>query len=513
MQTDDEISKMQDSTKVALAGTGVGLLGAKQITDAKNVGVQAEHRLNFARTQHEANKARLARANREQAQQTTIRDTQRRGTKWVRGGKVRAAAREQVNAQRAHDVSAHTLKLNSKYSTPTELALRAKNMRRMGGTLGVAGTAIAGAGLMRGLRRPAPAYEGPLYKAEVSKTITQARYGGNVEAGRAWRGEDKKDRRAARVAMGAGGVGAAGAGTALMAHGMRPEAPPMDQRKVLYERYQQARASHAGAKAAHGKSSGHLADAIKARKDILNHPEALASRKAAHAATLRPYLRARRAGVGVAAAGGLTALAAGLKAEKDRGTGFGKHKRPRPQVAARRAVESASEPTAKSVEFTPTEQAKMHDMAVRYRQKVGLQKSLKEDLQGNTRRSKQMEDLKDVKRRLRTLPNEDKVALEQEVKGNIRMREGKEDKDSSKKVKRRLKDLPKEEKFALEQDLHSKPIKMRGEKVEKFAPLAALRVASLGRTALKAGKAPVQAGRDLGTMRRAQQASAALGGF
>jgi hypothetical protein len=415
--TDEEINKagydeygnpkpslVTPTTATIAGGAGLTAVGARNWTDSGKVQRMTADRNATAKTKHAVNTGRLERAKEEARHQTTLKDNSRKGFGWLRHGKVRSTKFELEAASRAHDESKARMARNVEHSTPEAMASRAKGMKRGGKAMVAGGLTLAAAPVLTGAfrRKQQPV----VIKADISKTITQARYGGNAEMGRAWRGPEKKDRKEPTIAVAGGAVGLGGGVAAVHGHrklkSIKPamdEVPAAGRHAHEAVRAQQAtnlstrsansleeakrldrdwRAStkskphpHAGQPAPDypghkrgpagkvGNSGGgfqflerHVGNtaAAHAREaDFANTAHKVAGQElsgiqahnASRAGRLKSATRLSRGGKGVAAVGGLTAIAAGIKAERDRKTGLGKPKRTRvaPQMsdAQRRA--------------------------------------------------------------------------------------------------------------------------------------------------------------------------------
>lgn len=356
---------MTGGQKVALGGAGITALGAKQLVDAKKVPAIAHSRLNYARVVHAENTGLQHRAQKEFDFQTGRRQTAPVGAKWTHKGRLRRSERKLMDAQKAADKSRQVLTNNVAAVKPEVLAQRAKHMKRAGKGLVVAGIATA----------TSPLWADRFKKSdEVSKTISQARYGGNMEMGRAWRGEEKKDRRAAGVAVGGAGVAAGGLGAVAIGSNRLARPRPRgvesyraqaaaargfaeQENKAAARAQRRIRATEKKATVRVTDPAGKISTAIsddpgiqrvlrghKAAKLEATHTRAIwggEAGRADSAARRAPALiasdnagrvgarRLVRGGRAVAALGAATAIGAGIKAERDRG-GFGRHKRPRP---------------------------------------------------------------------------------------------------------------------------------------------------------------------------------------
>lgn len=416
--------KTSTGQKVAIGGALTTALGVKHYSDANRLPEMVQSRLQTAESRHHAAGERVSRANDRLNAVRTDRDLAPRGGKWVHRGRLRRATRQAEWAQRDYDQTDRTLKLNQKYGTKKQVKIRQKRMKGGGAALTAAGTAVMAAPAVVGAlkRKKAASFEEASKSlSQVSKTITQARYGANAEMGRAWRGEEKKDTSLGTVAAGSLGVGAAGGATAIAAHRRKPE-HMADRTKELkrtadktvntavkrassanraFSHYVagmefENRAIHAPDKAARdaallkvrrvraaqgakgkvfnsptkkGRDAGRYAASLSheleanAQRKLERMNEAVREAKAArkeykgHGAARQANKLSRirhtnvtRAGTAVAALGGAGALAAGIKAERDRNTGWSKPVRKNAltqEVAAARAVRNVTLPKAK----------------------------------------------------------------------------------------------------------------------------------------------------------------------
>lgn len=285
---DDYYEPKDNSTRNrVVGGTIAGAYGTSRLMGAKNVGERAAAdvaRANLAsQGAQESLKATKARTKK-------LIATQQTANPWVRipnKRKAKKAAYELQQAQERATKSRIHASNAAAANTPGMIASKQRNARILGATLLAGGAATAVSPLFRRKKEPAVA----VVKAEVSKTITQARYGGVVEAGRAWRGPEKKDRKTRDVALASGAVGLGGAGAAAVG-----------QRRL--------------------RKIGPLAD-IKGLESA--YTNAVYATRAPRIASAK---RLRGVGAGIGAAGGLAALAAGIKAEKER----------RPHAAVRKAL-------------------------------------------------------------------------------------------------------------------------------------------------------------------------------
>ena len=351
-----------------LGGAGLTALGARNIRDSKSLPETATARAHNAGIKHAEVLGRQQRALTHAARQEAVQQNTRKGARWMRTGKVRRARRELELVSQEADRSKAAMALRHAERSPAQLANRSMHLSRGGKAMVAGGIATA----------TAPIWSRPFRKSDdVSKTISQARYGSNAEMGRAWRGPEKKDRKEATVAAGAGAVGVAGGTAAVAAHRLRP-AKMADRSPEL--RGALSRAASADIQAGvtrdrlsrdlmrsklysgttdwgglarlrreHGIATaempiarrkqpgkmmgggliGHLEEKHKAavKTAAERRAETTTAHQAAvgHAGELKAnaakrvkFTRTKRAGVGLAAVGGATALAAGIKAERGR---------------------------------------------------------------------------------------------------------------------------------------------------------------------------------------------------
>jgi hypothetical protein len=390
------------SGAAVLGGTGLTALGVRNIRDSKTLPETATARAHNAGIKHAEVVGRQNRALTNAARQEAIQTHTRTGAKWMRTGKLRRARKELELVSQEADRSKAAMALRHAERSPAQLALRGKHLGRGGKALVAGGIATA----------TAPIWTRPFRKndEEIRKTITQARYGGNAEAGRAWRGKEKKDAKAPTIAAAGLGVGTAGVGAALAGRrrlrDVGPEvkvAPAKDEagaaarhaheagkattaanrsttsaasltraqeldrewRKTKHGEHPHARQpapdypghkrgpagkvgvagggwkfmeGHAKKEAAEAAREAHFtgrAEAVArhehhaaATHNATRHATAEAANKT-RLSTIKGSKRLIRGGKAAAAVGGLAAVAAGVKAEQDRRTGFGKPKRPR----------------------------------------------------------------------------------------------------------------------------------------------------------------------------------------
>lgn len=194
---------------VALVGGGGALaaFGGRQWSDSKKVPQMQAQRAAGVDVKHAVNDAAMRRARADVGHLEAKQALSRRVTRWMHTGKVREARKRLETTTRAADQTKALQATHKVAGTPENVALRAKHMRRGGKLMLAGGIATA----------TAPVWSRPFRKADdVSKTISQARYGSNAEMGRAWRGPEKKDSKSPTVAAAGLGVGAAGVGTALV---------------------------------------------------------------------------------------------------------------------------------------------------------------------------------------------------------------------------------------------------------------------------------------------------------
>jgi len=221
--TDDEISKadpMYDSygpppkrsvvnstTVPVVAGGGLAALGARHLSDAKKLPRTQAHVAAGVDVKHAVNDAAMRRARADLGHLEAKQALSRFSTRWMHTGKVREARKRLETTTREADRTKALQGQHKVAGTPENVALRSKRMKR-GGKIMI-GTGIAAA--------TSPLWTSPFKKSdEITKTVTQARYGGNAEMGRAWRGKEKKDAKSPTVAAAGLGVGTAGVGTALV---------------------------------------------------------------------------------------------------------------------------------------------------------------------------------------------------------------------------------------------------------------------------------------------------------
>lgn len=305
--------RMSNETKAGIGGAVVGGLGAHQLLGSRNVAARTASGLRHAEQQHMTNSRLLTEANTAVAAGTG------------KGKRAKARVQRATEARAAHDTTAHKLAWARKMSSPEQVARRVGHMRKVGGGLLAGGAAIAAAPwALKSLKKPAPT-EPVTKQSRVSKTISQARYGANAELGRKWRTEDSREKKAPLAALGAAGVGTAGAGTAGFAqHRLRnprvENFEPVLRKKEgeLAARISEAEAHVANAKAKHQATKPHRAVLEEAQGKHAKIPGLINANAAERAAERGKVLRLRRVGLGAAAVGGVGALAAGIKAERDK---------------------------------------------------------------------------------------------------------------------------------------------------------------------------------------------------
>jgi hypothetical protein len=209
--------RISGSTVATVGGLGVAGLGVRQMTDSRNIeDITASRRAGAEMRQRTAEReesdARKKKADFERQRANRSYPIRRLNPKNRRAraleGQVDLASTKAHNAR-------GLVGMHNDLSTPEKIANRGKNMKRVGAAMAVGGTLVAARNYIPGIRpKPSPVY---VTKEDVIKTITQSRYGGNAEAGRAWPGKEKREHpRSGDAAVGLGGValasGAVGAG-------------------------------------------------------------------------------------------------------------------------------------------------------------------------------------------------------------------------------------------------------------------------------------------------------------
>lgn len=262
---------MSSGTKTALAGVGVGAFGAHQLVGSRNVGDRAEHALQRISATHKQNKKRL----KEVASTTYDAKVGQRlspgPVKLLHRGKVKRANEELAQVTREYQKTKRMKAAATAANTPGEIARRTRGMRVLGGAALAGGALTAASPLFRRKPQPAPVPEATLVKADISKTITQARYGGNAEMGRAWRGEEKRNVPKEIHAVGAGGAALLGGGIAAgVGHRRLKSIKPVEDTKPHEARHRFAVGERASASTAEDAAHGVLSAEMKGHKDYLN---------------------------------------------------------------------------------------------------------------------------------------------------------------------------------------------------------------------------------------------------
>jgi hypothetical protein len=204
---------LSGEAKAAGAGLVVAGLGAREHKRAETAGDRAAARLTQMQAARDTSAANLTRAQTKHAETVAARGSQRKvhPTNWGQISRQKRRAARVDAAQLRLDRDEALLTRHTAAASPAGVARQSKLMRTTG-KIGMGGGAavVAGAGALKYLRHRDSRRQMATPQM-VAKTITQSRWGGNAEAGRAWRGPEKKDRnRAADAAVGSAIVGGGG---------------------------------------------------------------------------------------------------------------------------------------------------------------------------------------------------------------------------------------------------------------------------------------------------------------
>jgi hypothetical protein len=216
---------VSDTAVAALAGGGAAGLGWRELKRAEGVADVNATRLSGLHAQSDASNASLARA------QTRLAETQASRAShvaahpknWGQASRARRRAARVEAAQLQADRDAASVVRARAAAAPQGVARQQELMRRGGRALVVGGAGLTAAAAGRAAGKARRRRLEMRQPEMIAKTITQSKWGGSAEAGRAWRGPEKKDRnRAADAAVGsavvgAGGLAAAGVGRRRLA--------------------------------------------------------------------------------------------------------------------------------------------------------------------------------------------------------------------------------------------------------------------------------------------------------